>query len=455
MFTTQKKKVFIPLFSGIEGKNILRGGIFDELRKTGLVEPIFFVGTHARADYYRKEYPEVTFEVIKRYKRTFFDRAFSRFKFFSLRSKTIDLKRQANYLRTKNRVAFIGSFVLNRICGNRFVRSFVRALDQALVRDHVVGEYFDRHAPSAVFAADLFEDTEISMVREARRRGVPSIGFLSTWDRLTSRWGIRLLPDHLVVFNEVLRDEAVEYAGIPKEKVYVSGAVQLDLHRAKAPLPRDAFMEKLGLPANTKLIVYGPLGRTFDPSKQSDSEMVVRLDDAIEKGQFGQGHFKIVVRFPPNDFVDQATLPKLSHVIYDTPGVRFATVRGQDWDMKPAEIDHLRDLLANAVLVICYYSSLSIDAAVFDVPVININFDLYDPAKRHPYYETTHYSKVKVLKGIRLVESFDALVDAARAYCENPVLDREGRKAVLQQQAYNLDGHSADRIARYIEEHVR
>jgi hypothetical protein len=444
------KTVFVPIFSGIEGKNVLRGGIYDQFVKRGF-RVIFFVGNYTRRDYYQKEYPEVTFEVIKRYRRRALDRFFSALKFFTLKTKTIDLKRQKNFSRSGSHLRFVLSFVTNRILGNRFSRTIIRFLDARTVRDPIVTLFFDTYRPDAVFLADLFEDTEISMLREARRRGIPTIGYLSTWDRLTSRWGIRLLPDTLIVFNELLRDEAILYADMPAKKIVVSGAVQLDLHLAKPPMPRAEFLKSLHLSLDTRIIVYGPLGRTFDPTNQSDVDMVKLLNGWVESGALGNGPFKIIVRFPPNDFVDRGKLLDLPHVIYDIPGVRFATVRGQDWDMKPEELDHLRDLLSASSVVVCYYSSLSIDAAVFDVPVININFDLADESRRHPYYQTTHYSKVASVGGIRLVESALALRSAIKEYLDEPSCDRVKREELVKQQAYRLDGGSARRIVDVLE----
>lgn len=103
------KILFVPIFSGIEGKNVLRGGIYDALKNRG-IKCVFFVGNHTRAAYYAKEYPEATFEVIKRYRRGLIDRLFSTLKFFTLRTKTIDLKRKTNLGKTKQYLRFFASF---------------------------------------------------------------------------------------------------------------------------------------------------------------------------------------------------------------------------------------------------------------------------------------------------------------------------------------------------------
>ncbi|MDP3726029.1 MAG: hypothetical protein Q8R36_02410, partial [bacterium] len=70
-----------------------------------------------------------------------------------------------------------------------------------------------------------------------------------------------------------------------------------------------------------------------------------------------------------------------------------------------------------------------------------------DERKRHPYYETTHYSKVKALGGIKLVESKSGLCEWLGEYLQNPTLHKRERTAVALQQAQFLDGKSGTRVA--------
>jgi len=178
--------------------------------------------------------------------------------------------------------------------------------------------------------------------------------------------------------------------------------------------------------------------------------MVRLLHSFIADKVLGYDKVTLVVRYPPNDFVDLGELEKCNHIVYNVPGVRFSEKRGQDWDMTFQELDNLRDLLHHSSLVICSFSSLSVDAAVFDKPVININFDVHDESMRHPYYETTHYSKVAKVGGIRLVHSKDELLLWMRKYFQDPTIDSENRKKLVQMQAWKLDGQSSKRIVDFM-----
>ena len=257
---------------------------------------------------------------------------------------------------------------------------------------------------------------------------------------------IRLLPDELIVFNEELKKEAAKYADMPARRIFVSGAVQLDRHSSYVPTAR---------PFAEPYIVYGPLGRTFDKTAESDKEMVEILNNLIEERRCGfTGKEIVVVRFPPNDFIKKKELKQFPHIVYDIPGTRFGNTRGQDWDMSEAELDELNNLLHHALLVICYYSSLSIDAAALRKPVININFYPTDERKRHPYYDTTHYSKVKALGGIVLVQSREELCRAIGAYLANPSLHARERRAIAQQQGFRSDGTAGERVAEKLLEYL-
>ncbi|MDP3785191.1 MAG: CDP-glycerol glycerophosphotransferase family protein [bacterium] len=448
------KTIFIPLFSGIEGKNILRTGIYARLAKEENLRTVFFVKDEKRAAYYRAEFgsPRVFFECVPKMKTGSADAFFSFLKFYLLRSHTIDLKRNTNLERTYNYFNFILSFLANKALAWPMVRKAVRFFDAHVVGTHLsLKKFFDAYKPDLVFLADLFDNTEAAFLREARRRRIKTVGFLSTWDRVTSRWMIRLLPDELIVFNEELKKESAEYADMPQGKIFVSGAVQLDNHLNHSPAPREEVARRLSISPKQRYIVYGPLGRSFDKTAESDQEMVALLNSFIENKQCGfAGTEKVVVRFPPNDFIDTEKLKQLPHIVYDIPGTRFGTVRGQDWDMNGGELDYLTDLLFHSSLVITYYSSLSIDAAVLDKPVINVNFYPTDERKRHPYYETTHYSKVKSLGGIALVQSKEELCRASGAYLANPSLHARERRAIAQQQGFRIDGKSGERVAEKI-----
>lgn len=459
------RTIFIPIFSGMEGKNILRTDIYRLLAERPDIRLVFFIKHAALKTYYENEFahPRSVFEVVPDAQRSATERFFSFFKHYLLRSATVDLRRRIHLEESGNWFYYGLSFAANRLLARPLVRRMVRFLDERLIHKSVFGSFFEKYNPSLIFLADLFDDLECAFLREARQRGVCCAGMINTWDRTTSRWMIRILPDHFVVFNEIMKKELVDYADMESARIAVCGTVQHDHLVAHPPTPQQLFFERMGIPATHRVLVYCPLGAAFDGSRKTlDSQVIAQLNTWITEKVFGTDALTLVVRFHPNDRVREEELQSYQHVVYDIPGIKFARefsssivarTRGQNWDMDQEDLDRLRDTLACAAVVICYYTSLSIDAAVLDRPVININFDMKDDMfipRPHPYYGTTHYQKVASTCGIRLVHNAKELQEGIARYLADPSADRESRAKLVATQCGKVDGQSGKRAGEFL-----
>jgi CDP-glycerol glycerophosphotransferase (TagB/SpsB family) len=370
-------------------------------------------------------------------------------KFDTIRTKTTDLRRWFRRVEEGNIISYVFGITLNRILAHGVWRRMIRALDQTLVSDPGFGALLDDEKPDLVFFANLFDDIETSLLREARRRRIPTIGFINSWDKVTARSTIRLLPDALLVFNDIVKKEIMAHADISEEKISVVGIPQYDRYHNPIITSREEFAKKLSLDPLRPIMMYAPMGSTFS---DSDWLMIDRLHTLIEEGALG--NLQLLVRFQPNDFISGEELKKRPWLRYDLPGVRFGAERGGDWDMTEADLVHLTDTLAHIALVVCYASSISVDAAIFKKPVININYEIKKASKpsKNPtfYYATEHYGNAVATGGMRLVESEADLVQWINAYIKNPRLDEEGRARLVREQCGLIDGNAARRIAERV-----
>ena len=205
------------------------------------------------------------------------ERIFSRLKLYLLRSKTTDLHRQTHLEETGNYPIYFLSLSFNRIFGRAFVRRAVRFLDERLIRQNNLTPLFEKYRPNLVFLADLFNDLEAAILREAKRQKIPSVGLVNTWDRITTRWLIRILPDYFIAFNEIVKAELAEYDDFPLDKIYVSGTVQHDHLVSGEFSSREEFCRRLGIDSASKILVYAPLGKFFDQSRPELDKWLVRI----------------------------------------------------------------------------------------------------------------------------------------------------------------------------------
>lgn len=445
------KTLFITIFEGVEVKNILRTPILKYLLADQQVRIVLFTKSVHKVEYYRREFndPRLVYEVVEWKQTSWIDGIFSKLKFTLLRTSTTNLKRKMVAQLEGAMVNYYIGRIVNFALAWSCVRRCVRVLDRLLVNDRTYSRYFDQYAPDLVLLAHLFDEPEIALLREAKRRGVLSIGLINTWDKITSRCMMRLLPDKAIVFNDIVKEELMRFNEMKPTDIFVSGLPQYDQYRSHTPCPRAEFFKKIGLSPHNKLIVYAPMGRSFSGS---DWDIVDLLDDLITSGSLP--HTELLIRFQPNDFVDDKEVAKRPHLAYDYPGIRFGSKRGVDWDMNQADLDHLSDTLFHMSVIVCYASSISIDAAYFDKPIINIGFELHPPRfliqSPTQYYQSLHYRNALNTGAIDLVSTREELVQSLTVYLNDPRRKIAERARLVSEQCVYTDGASGRRIAEYI-----
>lgn len=444
-----KKTILIPIFQGVEAKNILRTGIFSGLRKHPDIRIVLLVLDQAKKEYFGAEFygDNIVYEVVEPFRKSFLERCFSSFKKYLIRTETMDIKRRQLFYQNRPARYFL-EWGLNRVFANRSTRRLVRFLDFMLVRDSGPQYLFDKYDPELVFLAHLFGDEEISFLREAKRRNVLSVGLINSWDKITSRGMVRLLPEKLVVHNELIKNDAIEYLDMFSDDVVVTGIPHFDNFVFSKPNARNVFFEAIGADPERRLLLFCPLGKSFS---SLDVKYINLLSKIREKGLIPKD-LRIIVRFPPNDDVELDGLENKDDLIFERPGRRFGKERGLDWDMNSDDAQRLLDTLFYSSLVVCSPSSISIDAAFFDKPVINICFKEDDDARGHinDYYKMTHYKKILDTRGVRLVHNQEDLIYWVNNYLERPDIDRVERDTMVKQQCWKTDGRSGERVVVFL-----
>ncbi|MEK9185562.1 MAG: hypothetical protein AAB863_02190, partial [Patescibacteria group bacterium] len=130
-----------------------------------------------------------------------------------------------------------------------------------------------------------------------------------------------------------------------------------------------------------------------------------------------------------------------------------------DWEVTMYEDLSLADSLYHSDLVVVYASSLAIDAAVFDKPIVMVSFDGYEkkPALESmsrfaEYYE--HTKKMLKTQACFVAKDPNEMIRAINMYLNDSGLDKSGRDNLAIEQVGKLDGKSAFRIADLLSELV-
>ena len=446
------RTIFITIFEGVEVKNILRTPILKNLLKSNDIRIVLFTKSQEKVDYYKKEFtdPRLIFEVVENTPPSGLDSFFAKLKFVLLRTESTDLKRKMVSQYEHQGLKYYSGKIINFLLAWPFVRKIARFCDYVFVRNHTYSKYFDKYKPNLVFLAHLFDEPEVNLLREAKRRRVKSVGFINSWDKVTSRAMMRLLPNKSIVFNEIVKKELIKYDEMKEKDIFVSGLPQYDYLFDNQFISREMFCSIKNLDPKKEIIVYATMGRAFSTT---DWDIIDFLEDLTKNNKLKKPS-QLLVRFQPNDFFDKEEVEKRPWLKYDQPGIRFSSKRGVDWDMDFKDLDHLKNTLHHMALVISYASSIGIDAAVYDKPIINIDFEIKknDYLLKSPtqYYATAHYKKALKTGAINLVKSKEEMISIINEYLENPKSKSEERKKLVADQCTYTDGKSGERIAEFL-----
>jgi len=332
---------------------------------------------------------------------------------------------------------------------SRLMRKYFRRVDLALNGASPYARFFDTYLPDLVFSTDVQNEYDLLFMREAKRRGIRVVSMVRSWDNL-SQWGlIRHIPDQLLVPAEFVREEAVRYHDVAPETITVVGIPHYDPYFRREAGSRDAFFRSVGLNPSKKLIVYAPVDdRRMRANELTRTWMENDLDRFMLE-ILSNLDANIWVRFPPNTPVTIGDFKPPPHMVFERPGVEHAGRGVMERDMRPEDDIRLRNLLAACDLLIAGPSTMAIDAAIFDKPVILVNFT---PTPRDFWhgiieYRYNHVQWLLGSGGTRVVKSRQELEEWIRRYLDDPSRDRGGREELVRQLCFRPDGRASERSA--------
>jgi len=350
-----------------------------------------------------------------------------------------------------------------RILASAIAPSIVRAnsrydlIDRLVSHSHA-GQLFDRCQPAVLVASSPgLILAEVPLLRTAVRRGVPSIAVDASWDNFTNK----VLPvrrvNRLVVWNQLMKEQAVALHGYDPEQVRVTGTPHWDLYfRAGRGSTRDAFLRRIGADSSRKLITLTT--SPFELYSHFDHVLRVMID-AMTHGRW-PCPCQILVRVHPRDSLDRyRQFFAVPHVIVEKPFQTTVTASdGLSVDITPESQQHLADTLRYSDVVVQVASTIAVEAAIFDTPVVNVSFDGEAPCEwarsARRYLRFTHFANVIRHGSLKLAESPPQLVEAVAEYLADPAIDRDGRRRLVQEQCQFVDGRSSERVAACVVEMI-
>ncbi len=268
---------------------------------------------------------------------------------------------------------------------------------------------FDRIAPSLVLVASPGHYwLDHFVLDEARRRGIPSVCVVLSWDNLYSRGPMCRRPDYLMVWSEVMRQQAVEVHQFPADRISVVGPLQFFYYQEPPSSGEIAAMRaRIGLRPTEAYLTYICGARTA----RYDVEDVLALLEQLRLGPFRD--LRVVLRPHPQGSREayEQLLP-LGVLLDRSPDLTDARTRPEALDA--GAIRHMASLLQDARFVVSSWGTTALlEACIFDTASVQLRW--MDALPRSAPEEVM---KVHDFQRYIHMRAFDAI--GARRYCDHP-----------------------------------
>jgi hypothetical protein len=141
----------------------------------------------------------------------------------------------------------------------RSLSAVLAAVERMIPPSRAIVAFLREHNPDLLLITPLVElgSQQVDYVKAARRLGIRSALGVASWDNLTSKGLIRVLPDHVLVWNEAQKHEAVTLHGVAPDSVIVTGAHLFDRWFVARPSrSREEFCGLAGLDPGRSFVLY-------------------------------------------------------------------------------------------------------------------------------------------------------------------------------------------------------
>ena len=289
-----------------------------------------------------------------------------------------------------------------------------------------------------------------AIARTAKRLDVSLLAYINSWDQPTTKGPLPTGFAGIMVWNQRMKDELIRFHGVPETAVSAVGAPHHDLYRREDVRDsREVFLRSLSLPTEAEILLYGTYNRRLGADEPAIARHVAQR---VSEGAFGQ-RVILLIRPHPKDREWRERFGTLDSIdrVQVLPSSQYGTSSEETPDRPDKDMRFLINLLAHSDVVLNGPGTLALDAVAFDKPTVNIGFD-GDRSLRYEHsirfrYDFDHYAPVIETGGTWLVESYDELDAAVRAYLADPTRHAEGRQRLRDQYLEPLDGRASARIA--------
>jgi len=307
-------------------------------------------------------------------------------------------------------------------------------------------------------------DWDQYLMREANKLGIDVSTVILSWDNPTTRGYRGAKVNRAIVWTRTMKNELCRLHDIPSHNIFIGGVAIFDNHfqiatsrRTRSPAYARGRKRKIFFatkspntyPWNPNVI--RAIGVAIKDTTIADAQLIARIHPLHYRQVNNQYVFSEVLE----------SYKSLSEEFRDEIQIEYPVILPgkANYMMPKSEIMRLTEGIADSDVVVNIFSTLNIESAIFDKPLVNICYDhrhaeySFVPKARHSVHsdaKESHNQRIVDTGGVRCVYNDIQLVEAINSYLENPELERRNRQRIVDEEAGPYQGYASRIVADFV-----
>ena len=293
-------------------------------------------------------------------------------------------------------------------------------------------------------------ELEAGITLWARHHRIPVIHIVGNYDNLSSK-GFRSVPvDRLLVWGSNMRDDAVKLHGIPPNRITMIGSIRYNSNSNLLVPNKNAYIKSLGLDPTKKTILFAGFMLEYHYF-----EMLEIYEQLLHEGE----NIQLILRLYPNkNLMNSIYIKPLLNYAKKFAGVYVSLAdphykKGErNREVLQIEEYELWNSLNCCDVVINIFSTISLEACIFDKPALNMWY--FPPPSeafiRRPVYrdysQLFHNRRITSYGAIRTAKSREGLISFIRDALAHPEALSAQRRLTVEDECGSLDGKACERL---------
>jgi hypothetical protein len=476
------KTIFLINFNGFSSRYLLYTDILKVFKKAGV--RVVVLTPNADEPYFREEFEDdqVIIEQLEVDKCTAYrdgsalQRLFDRFRAYTTggtdENISIRLEHQVYQKSVKKTnpkqmaIRLLVDVAVWFLSRSRLLRRLLVAFESRFFVGNFHRHLFEKYQPDLVVTTSLgYWHPDVYLMREAKANGALMVPIILSWDNTSTKGMAGANFDFVISWTEVMAKELIAFHDVDPQSIFVGGIAHFDLYyRPDSLMGRDKIFERMGLDPNRKLLILA----TKTPSNYPWNPDLVRLLAKATKDDSFASPCQVLVRLHPNHFrteetgefrhnallEEYKTIEKENEFVhFNIPQIRSKLLSA---DMPYSEMVDVGSMLKHADVLVNIFSTMSLEACIFDLPVVNVGFE-GDPGRvtraRHAIkFDETQFHNQRVIQtgGVPIAYDPEELTEKINHYLEDRSLYAAERTTIVKQECGPYPGEAGSQIANYL-----